>query len=85
MTMQQAVLSSWGKSTAVRIPSTLLKKSGWHTGQKVTVQYTNDGNIVLCPAPERPKLEALLERVTPDNLPDDQDIDWGKPVGTEVW
>jgi hypothetical protein len=34
---------------------------------------------------KRPKLETLLAFVTPENMPDEADISWGKPVGTEVW
>ena len=39
----------------------------------------NDSSPVLA----RPKLADLLVQVTPENLPDDADISWGKPQGTE--
>jgi antitoxin component of MazEF toxin-antitoxin module len=34
---------------------------------------------------ERPNLDALLAQVTPENMPDEADISWGKPQGTEAW
>jgi hypothetical protein len=33
----------------------------------------------------RSALERILARVTPENLPDEADINWGPPVGSELW
>lgn len=81
----QATLSSWGKSTAVRIPAELVKKSNLRIGQAISFESASDGSITLRPVIERPALDALLAMVTPENLPDAIDISWGKPQGTEVW
>jgi antitoxin MazE len=81
----EATVSAWGKSTAVRIPSTLVRRSGISVGQTVKLESTADGVITIRAVRERPNLAEMLSRVTPENLPDEADISWGKPVGTEVW
>jgi antitoxin component of MazEF toxin-antitoxin module len=81
----EATVSAWGKSTAVRIPATLVKRSGLSIGQSVRMESTEDGVITIRAVRERPNLAEMLARVTKDNLPDEADISWGKPVGTEVW
>ena len=85
MQTMKATVSAWGKSTAVRIPSSLVKRSGLLIGQSVRLESTDDGAITIRAVRERPNLAEMLSRVTPENLPDEADISWGKPVGTEVW
>jgi antitoxin component of MazEF toxin-antitoxin module len=81
----QATVSAWGKSTAIRIPSALVKSSGLSVGQTVQLENAADGVITIRAVRERPNLAEMLSRVTPANLPDEADISWGKPEGTEVW
>ena len=82
---QQATISTWGKSTAVRIPAELVKAAGLRIGQTVQFEQLPGGGISLRPLRERFDLDALLEGVTADNLPDEADTHWGKPAGTEAW
>jgi antitoxin component of MazEF toxin-antitoxin module len=84
-TANESVLSIWGKSTAVRIPTALAKTAGLKAGQKVRFEAAADGSIVMRPVVARPNLEALLARVTDENMPDAADLDWGAPRGTEAW
>lgn len=81
----EATVSTWGKSTAVRIPAELVKSSGIRTGQTVRLENMGDGSISIRAVAVRPNLEALLAKVTAENMPDEIDISWGKPVGTEAW
>ncbi len=81
----EATLSSWGKSTALRIPAPLVKQSGLKIGQTVRFENGTDGSIILRPVLERPNLDDLLAQVTPTNIPDEADITWGKPKGSEAW
>ena len=85
MQIQEATVSLWGKSTAIRIPAMIVKKSALRIGQSVRVENASDGSITIRPVVERPKLETLLAGVTRDNMPDEADISWGKPRGTEAW
>ncbi len=81
----ETTLSSWGKSTALRIPTPLVKKAGLKIGQTVRFEDGANGSIILWPVMERPKLEDLLAQVTAENLPSEADVSWGKPQGTEAW
>jgi antitoxin MazE len=81
----EATLSSWGKSTALRIPMPLVKKVGLKIGQTVRFEDGADGSIILRPILARHNLADLLAQVTPENLPDEADVSWGKPRGTEAW
>jgi antitoxin MazE len=81
----EATVSAWGKSTAIRIPAALVKRSGIHVGQTVKLDSSADGVITIRAVRERPNLAEMLARVTPDNLPDEIDHSWGKPVGSEAW
>ena len=85
MQLLEATISSWGKSTALRIPSAMVKASGLRIGQTVRLESGADGSITIRPVLERPDLEALLAQVTPDNLPDEAQVAWGKPAGSEAW
>jgi antitoxin MazE len=85
MQVQEATVSLWGKSTAIRIPAAIVKNSALRIGQSVQVENASDGSITIRPVVARPKLETLLAGVTRDNMPDETDISWGKPMGTEVW
>ena len=85
MQLLEATISSWGKSTALRIPSALAKASGLRIGQTVRLESGADGSITIRPVLERPDLDALLAQVTPENLPDEAQVAWGKPAGSEAW
>ena len=85
MNAQEATVSLWGKSTAIRIPAAIVKKSALRIGQSVRIESAVDGSITIRPVVERPNLDALLAGVTPQNMPDVADVSWGKPVGSEAW
>jgi antitoxin component of MazEF toxin-antitoxin module len=85
MLTYETKIANWGKSTAIRIPSMLLKRSGLSLGQAVRLDDLGGGSIAIHPILDRPQLTDLLDKVTSQNLPDPQDLAWGKPVGSEVW
>lgn len=85
MQAQQATVSLWGKSTAIRIPSAIVKKSALKIGQSVRIENATDGSITIRPVLEKPNLDDLLAAVTAENMPDEADVSWGKPVGSEAW
>jgi antitoxin MazE len=78
----KAQLVKWGNSQAVRIPKTILEQANLREGEEVEIRVEN-GQICLEPLNHRPTLEALVEKITPENRHGEQD--WGKPVGNEVW
>lgn len=58
--------------------------SGFNTiGQTIWSKGDTEDNLITPPVLARLKLADLLAQVTPENLPDDADVSWGKPQGTE--
>ena len=75
-------IEKWGRSLAVRLPKWLVAASGLAEGTKVDLQILKD-RIVIHPAQPRYTLAELLKGVRRSNL--HPEIDWGPPVGREVW
>lgn len=78
-------IQKWGNSQGLRFPKLLLEEAQMQLGEEVRL-FVEDGRIVVEPVRRvrgRYKLEELLADY-PDN--ENQDIvDWGSPVGDEVW
>ena len=76
-------VKKWGNSASIRIPANILSAASMRIDQQVEIRE-EEGRIVIEPvsAPHF-DLDALLERMTPDTLPDD--VDFGPPVGKEIW
>ena len=72
----------WGSSHAVRLPKGVLEEAELRDGDHLEVRV-DKGRIALEPVSPKLKLRDLVARISPKNLPDEQD--WGKPVGREVW
>ena len=71
----------WGNSLAVRIPRPFAAEAGLEQQSEVDVAVV-DGALVITPS-HAPALDELLARVTDENL--HGEIDFGPPVGREVW
>ena len=73
----------WGNSASVRIPARMLAAADMRIDQEVDLR-DEDGRIIIEPvtAPAY-DLDALLAAMTPDTFPDD--MDFGAPLGKEVW
>ena len=72
----------WGNSQAVRIPKAILNEARIREGDVVEIRCDN-GRIALVPVNPRLTLESLVAGITPENR--HGELDWGKPVGREVW
>lgn len=75
-------VQKWGNSLAVRIPKEMAEHLTIEQGSDVELQKTDDG-IKVVPKKQKPTLEEMMAQITPENQHDE--IDWGKPVGKEVW
>lgn len=76
-------IQKWGNSLALRIPKAFAVESNVTGGSTVEVSMEN-GNIVVKPVKEPMyTLEELVEGITDENR--HEEIDWGRPVGNEVW
>lgn len=72
-----------GDGLAVRIPESLATEAGLKEDASVEVSLV-DGSIVVTPPMRRKRtLEELLAGVTDENL--HGEIDFGPPVGKEIW
>lgn len=76
-------VKKWGNSASVRIPARVLAAASMHIDQEVEMRE-EDGRIIIEPiATPAYDLDEMLRAMTPDTFPDD--LDFGKPVGEEVW
>ncbi len=78
----RAQLVRWGNSQAVRIPKTVLEQAQMQAGDEVRIQVQG-GRITLEPLNAKLTLESLVAGITPENR--HRELDWGPPVGNEVW
>jgi len=79
----QVLVKKWGNSASVRIPATVMAAAQISVDQAVDVREEN-GRIIIEPirAPSY-ELNDLLARMAPETFP--EDVDFGAPVGDEVW
>jgi mRNA interferase MazF len=78
-------IQRWGNSQGLRLAKRLLEDAHISVGDDVDVT-TRDGVIVIAPARRirgRQSLKDLVSRI-PKNYKAEE-IDWGEPVGREVW
>ena len=75
-------VKKWGNSASVRIPAAVLAAASLRIDQVVDVREV-DGAIMIVPIKSGFDLETLLSGITPENLPGD--VDFGAPVGKEIW
>jgi len=75
-------LHRWGNSIGLRLPKPLLEQVGLGEGSKVDLKV-EAGRLVIEPVRRKLTMSELLEGITPDDRP--ELVDWGPPVGREVW
>ena len=75
----------WGNSLALRVPSAFAKELGATAGKSGEMTVENGALVVkvVKSRKRRYRLEDLLVGITKENY--HREIDWGKPVGNEVW
>ena len=76
-------LKNWGNSQGIRFSKEFLKSAGLQPNDTLTAQIV-DGKIVLSRAFRH---RTLKERAEPyqGELKLSEEIDWGEPLGSEVW
>ena len=76
-------VKKWGNSASVRIPASIMAAAALKIDQLVDVRE-DQGRIVIEPvnAPVY-TLDELLDQMSPDTFPDE--VDFGPPVGKEIW
>ncbi len=78
-------VQSWGNSQGLRLNRQVLEEAHISVGDEVDLTV-RDGVIVVSPARRvrgRCDLKELVARIPSDNKA--REVDWGRPVGKEVW
>jgi len=78
-------IQKWGNSQGLRLAKQVLKDAHISVGDDVEVT-TRDGLIVIAPARRvrgKQSLEELVSRIPKGYKT--EELDWGVPVGREVW
>ena len=79
----RALVQKWGNSLGLRIPKSFAREAGIENGGAVELTI-EDGRLVIAPVTEAEyDLDVLLAKVTPESI--HGEVDFGRPVGKEVW
>jgi antitoxin MazE len=78
----QTRIQKWGNSLAVRIPKAFAEEANLSEDSSVEMSVVN-GKLIIQNAVYIPTLEEMLAQITDDNIHDA--VDWGGPVGKEIW
>ncbi len=82
MTINSSI-KKWGNSLAIRIPASVVQDLALSENSSVLI--TSNGVIATIQPQKRKKvtLNELVAAITPDNI--HNEVDWGRPVGKEIW
>jgi antitoxin MazE len=80
----QTTVAMWGNSLALRLPKHVAADARLYEGTAVDLKVEGD-TLFVRPARPRYRLADLLAQVTPANLPNREEVDWGEPAGEEQW
>jgi antitoxin MazE len=79
----RSTVKKWGNSAAVRIPASVMQAINLNIDEAVEVS-AEKGLILIKPIrPQKYRLEDLLKGITKENQ--HAAVDFGPPVGKEVW
>ena len=83
--MKTTIIRKWGNSIAVRLPKDSARKFGLRDGVTVRlVEEEKTHTLSIRPLKSREyTLKELVPLITAENR--HEEIDWGRPVGKEVW
>lgn len=73
------MVSKWGNSLGVRIPKALAVRDGIHEGDTVEISIRRVNTLPTTLA------EYLADKHWDGKVQDDEEIDFGRPVGEEIW
>lgn len=77
-------LQKWGNSYGIRLPKEMLKALRLRDGSSFFIYCSKQG-LRLEPIKKKKDIDIdkLINSITPENL--HEIVDWGDPVGKEVW
>jgi len=78
-----ATIQKWGNSQGIRLPKVLLDDLNMYEGNKVEILRQDNVIIIKSAAQKRQTIQELFAGYDDDYTP--EEIDWGKPAGSEIW
>lgn len=78
-------IQKWGNSQGLRLPKNLLADAQLGVGDEVDINI-KEGIMIITPTKRirgKYNLKDLVRRIPEDSQT--REMDWGKPVGKEVW
>ena len=77
-------IQKWGNSQGIRLPKHLLETLHWTANEEIIIK-AQDNRIIIEQAPKRKHktIAELFEGYEGGYTP--EEIDWGNPMGREVW
>lgn len=78
----RTTIQKWGNSQGIRIPKILLDTVHWKDSEQLVLSVEQD-KIIIEKAKPRKTLKELFADFDGEYTP--VEIDWGKPVGKEIW
>ena len=76
-------IQKWGNSQGVRIPKTVLNDLNLSEGQKLDIVIKDKTIVLKTAAKKRKTIQELFANYEGDYK--QEEIDWGVPVGKEIW
>jgi antitoxin MazE len=76
-------VAKWGNSLAIRIPRAIVKEARLTEGDRLLLDLTGDGSIILRPTHRKYTLAELVAGIKPGNR--HAETDWGPSQGREFW
>lgn len=73
-------ITQWGNALGIRIPREIARNLNITSGDSMEISV-KDGELIMTPVRDHEDLNALLEKVTPENT--HGETDWGADVGRE--
>jgi antitoxin MazE len=77
----------WGNSLALRVPKAFAQEIGAVVGKAANMEVRDGKLVVEIAKPKRRRrgytLEQLVAGISPENR--HSELEWGPPVGNEVW
>jgi antitoxin MazE len=77
------ILDRWGNSVGLRLPKPLLEQLGLKEGSKVEVKVEHNRLVIEPSRRRRSTIADCWKASRPMTRPGE--VDWGPPVGKEVW
>lgn len=77
------VINSWGNSLAVRLPSGIINSMKLKQGDILKIIEKNNEIILKTESKKKISLKERLKNF--NGIYDFKEVEWGEPVGNEVW